>query len=431
MADYTFKLPDVGEGTAEAEIVAWHVAVGDRIEEDQPLVDVMTDKATVEMTTPVSGVVVSLHGEPGEMAPVGAPLAVIALESAGAAEHGARASSPPPPQGSKGGQEVVPPVSSRPSVERAKGRQDAGGAAPAPITPRVRDAKPLASPAVRRQAFEAGVALQFVPGSGPGGRIGREDLDAHLAAGMPTPVAGRAPPAWSEAVKEVKIIGLRRKIAEKMQDAKRRIPHFAYVEEVDVTELEALRVHLNATKSADQPRLTVLPFLICALTRTLPRYPQINARFDDDAGVVHLHEAVHMGIATQTAGGLVVPVVRHAEALDLWQLATEIARLAAATRDGKAKADELRGSTITLTSLGPLGGVVTTPVINHPEVAIIGPNKIVDRPMFREGAIVVRKMMNLSSSFDHRVVDGYDAAAFIQEVKAMLEHPATIFMDRP
>lgn len=235
--------------------------------------------------------------------------------------------------------------------------------------------------------------------------------------------------AKRDGVEDVRVIGLRRKIAEKMQDAKRRIPHFAYVEEIDVTEVESLRIHLNAARRADQPKLTLLPFLVRALVNVLPRYPQINALYDDDAGVVHRHAAVHVGIATQTTGGLIVPVVRHAEALDVWACAAEIARIAAATREGKASADELRGSTITITSLGPLGGVVTTPVINHPEVAIIGPNKIIDRPVVREGQIVVRKMMNLSSSFDHRVVDGYDAAAFIQDIKAMLEHPATLFMD--
>jgi 2-oxoisovalerate dehydrogenase E2 component (dihydrolipoyl transacylase) len=242
-----------------------------------------------------------------------------------------------------------------------------------------------------------------------------------------------APVATSKAtrdgVEDIRVIGLRRKIAEKMQDAKRRIPHFAYIEEIDVTEVEALRVHLNATRRPDQPKLTFLPFLVRALVNLLPRYPQINARFDDDAGVVHRHAAVHVGIATQTPGGLIVPVVRHAESLDIWDCAREIARVAAAARESKAAADELKGSTITVTSLGPLGGVATTPVINHPEVAIIGPNKIIDRPVVRDGQIVVRKMMNLSSSFDHRVVDGYDAAAFIQEIKGMLEHPATLFMD--
>jgi len=289
--------------------------------------------------------------------------------------------------------------------------------------------KPLASPAVRRRAHEMGVALQFVPGTGPAGRISDDDLAAFEASGA-TPTAARGP-ARREGVEEIKVIGLRRKIAEKMQDAKRRIPHFAYIEEIDVTELEALRVHLNATGPKDRQRLTLLPFVIAALVKALPRFPQINARFDDEAGVVHRHAAVHVGIATQTANGLIVPVVRHAEALDPWACAAEIARLAAATREGKAAADELKGSTITVTSLGPLGGVATTPVINHPEVAIIGPNKIIDRPVVRDGQIVVRKVMNLSSSFDHRVVDGYDAAAFIQVVKGLLEHPATLFLDPP
>ena len=301
-----------------------------------------------------------------------------------------------------------------------------GEKAHTPAVPRITDAKPLASPVVRQRAYELGIALQFVPGTGPEGRISLEDLEAYVE----TPAA---PIATGEAkrtgVEDVRVIGLRRKIAEKMQDAKRRIPHFAYVEEIDVTEVEALRVHLNATKRPEQPKLTFLPFLVRALVNVLPRYPQINARFDDDAGVVHRHEAVHVGIATQTPGGLIVPVVRHAETLDVWDCAREIARVAAATREGKAAADELKGSTITVTSLGPLGGVATTPVINHPEVAIIGPNKIMDRPVVRDGQIVVRKMMNLSSSFDHRVVDGYDAAAFIQEIKGMLEHPATLFMD--
>jgi 2-oxoisovalerate dehydrogenase E2 component (dihydrolipoyl transacylase) len=284
---------------------------------------------------------------------------------------------------------------------------------------------------VRQRADELRIDLAVVPGIGPAGRISQDDLSRFLAGGArpaPAPTSG---PVRREGVEQIKVIGLRRKIAEKMQDAKRRIPHFAYVEEVDVTELEDLRVHLNATKAADQPRLTLLPFFVRALTRVLPRYPQINARFDDDAGIIHRHEPVHMGIATQTPNGLIVPVLRHAEARDLWDCAAEIARLAQAARDGKATMEELSGSTITLTSLGPLGGITTTPIINHPEVAIIGPNKMVERPVVRHGQIVVRRMMNLSSSFDHRVVDGYDAAEFIQAVKALLEHPATLFIDRP
>lgn len=421
MARVAFKLPDVGEGTAEAEIVAWHVKVGDLVEEDAPLADVMTDKATIEITAPVTGRIVERNGEPGEMAAIGSVLAVFETDGAD-----------------------VPADKPQPAkVALAPTAMPAEAAKPAPASPAsaapIRDAfatrttpddRPLASPAVRKRAHELGVHLQYVAGSGPAGRIEHEDLDAYLArggAGARTPVAGAY--ARREGVEEIKVIGLRRRIAEKMQEAKRRIPHFAYVEEVDVTELEALRVHLNATKRADQPKLTVLPFMVRALVRVLPAFPQINATFDDEAGIVTRHRAVHCGIAAQTPNGLMVPVVRHAEAMDVWALAAEIARLGEAARSGKATKEELTGSSITITSLGPLGGVVTTPVINHPEVAIVGPNKIIERPVVRDGVIVVRKMMNISSSFDHRVVDGYDAADFIQRVKALLEHPATIFMD--
>ena len=409
MGRFLFKLPDLGEGTAEAEIVAWHVKVGDVIQEDAPLVDVMTEKATVEMTSPVGGTVIELHGAPGEMAPVGAAIAVFDVKGDGNA--GASAASPPKLR-----------TSTVADVE-----------APALVTvapaPRAHREKPQASPAVRRRAEDLGVKLSSVHGTGPANRITHEDLDAFIA-GESQPARGAGPAfAKRTAVEEVKVIGLRRAIARRMQEAKRRIPHFAYIEEVDMTELEDLRLHLNATRRADQPKLTVLPFLMRALVRVLPDYPQINARFDDEAGVLHRYSAVHVGVATQTANGLVAPVVKHAETLDIWASALEIARVAELARSGKGSKDDLSGSTITITSLGPLGGVATTPVINHPEVAIIGPNKIVERPVVREGHIAVRKMMNLSSSFDHRVVDGYDAAEFIQKVKAMLEHPATLFMD--
>lgn len=420
MGRYVFKLPDVGEGTAEAEIVAWHVAVGDVIEEDQNLVDVMTDKATVEMTSPVSGKVISLHGEPGQMAAVGSALVELEVEGAGnaagkaAPTQKAEAPTPAPIK------DKAPPAGAKPPETKVLSAL--------PSVPRTFGDKPLASPAVRQRARDLGIELQYVPGSGPAGRISHADLDAYVASGGSAPSA-RSAHAWRDGVEEIKIIGLRRKIAEKMQDSKRRIPHYAYVEEIDMTELEELRAHLNKTNRADQPKLNVLPFLIRALVRILPDYPQINARFDDDAGVVHRHAAVHAGIATQTANGLIVPVVRHAEARDVWDLANEIARIAQLTREGKASRDDLSGSTITITSLGALGGVATTPVINHPEVAIIGPNAIIERPVVRNGQIVVRRMMNLSSSFDHRVVDGFDAAEFIQHVKAMLEHPATLFME--
>lgn len=429
MGRFVFKLPDVGEGTAEAEIVAWHVAVGDTIKEDQHLVDVMTDKATVEMTSPVAGKVVELHGEPGSMHPVGAPIVIFEVEGAGnekeaktngaaAAAKTAKTAPPPPPKL----EEKKPAPKLEPVVAKP---------APAPVapaTPRKFGDKPLASPAVRQRAAELGVHLQYIHGTGPAGRISHADLDAYIAKGAPAarPATGLA---QRDGVDEIKVIGLRRKIAEKMQDAKRRIPHFAYVEEIDMTELEALRAHMNKTKRADQPKLTLLPFLMRALCRVLPEFPQINARFDDEAGVVHRYKPVHIGVATQTPNGLIVPVVHHAEAMDLWQAAAEVARVSTAARENKATKDELSGSTITITSLGPIGGVVTTPVINHPEVGIIGPNAIIDRPVVRDGAITVRKMMNLSSSFDHRVVDGYDAAMFIQRIKALLEHPAMMFMD--
>jgi 2-oxoisovalerate dehydrogenase E2 component (dihydrolipoyl transacylase) len=282
---------------------------------------------------------------------------------------------------------------------------------------------------VRQRAEELGIGLQYVTGSGPAGRITHEDLDQYIAGGGQAVSAKASGYAKRDGIEDVKVIGLRRKIAEKMQDSKRRIPHYAYVDEVDMTELESLRAHLNRTKQKDQPKLTVLPFFMRALVKVLTDYPQINARFDDEAGIVHRYKPVHIGIATQTANGLIVPVVHHAEALDVWQSATEVARVSTAARENKATKDELSGSTITITSLGPLGGLVTTPVINHPEVAIVGPNAILDRPVVRDGQIVVRKMMNLSSSFDHRVVDGYDAAEFIQRIKALLEHPALLFME--
>jgi 2-oxoisovalerate dehydrogenase E2 component (dihydrolipoyl transacylase) len=441
MGRYVFKLPDVGEGTAEAEIVGWHVKAGDVVAEDQPLVDVMTDKATVEITSPVSGAILEIRGAPGDMAPVGGPLVVLEVEGAGneAASGAPAAAAPAPAPAPK-----AAPVEAEPAPAKKVEAPVARTTEPRLPTPsnvavrpafatRVADERPLASPAVRRRARELGIELQFVPGSGPGGRIEHADLDLFIASEGATALAprGGAGPRFArrEAVEEVKVIGLRRKIAEKMQEAKRRIPHFMYAEEVDMTELEALRIYMNATKRPDQPKLTVLPFLVRALVKVLPQHPQINAVYDDDAGVLYRHAAVHCGIATQTPSGLMVPVVRHAEALDVWACATEIARVSSAAKGGKAAREELSGSTITITSLGPLGGVTHTPVINHPEVAIVGPNKIIERPVVQNGQVVVRKMMNISSSFDHRIVDGYDAAEFIQKIKGLLEHPAVLFVD--
>jgi 2-oxoisovalerate dehydrogenase E2 component (dihydrolipoyl transacylase) len=413
MGRYVFKLPDVGEGTTEAEIVAWHVKVGDTVKQEQDLVDVMTDKATVEMTSPVAGKIVAVHGELGEKAAVGAPLVELEVESAENVPVNGKSA----------------PAATAEAEPVAKSEPVAESKEPAPPTPvgpvPSASERPLASPAVRQRARALGVELRSVPGSGPEGRITHADLDAFVTGGQRASLRA----ALRDGVEEVKVIGLRRKIAEKMQEAKRRIPHFTYVDEVDMTELESLRAHLNATRRADRPKLNVLPFLMRALAHALPEFPQINALFDDEAGVVRRHEAIHVGIATQTQNGLLVPVVRHAESRDLWDCAQEIARVAAAARDNKAAKEELSGSTITISSLGALGGLVATPVINHPEVAIVAPNAIVERPVVRDGRIVARKMMNLSSSFDHRVIDGHDAARFIQRLKALLEHPAMLFMD--
>jgi 2-oxoisovalerate dehydrogenase E2 component (dihydrolipoyl transacylase) len=444
MGRYVFKLPDVGEGTAEAEISGWHVAVGDRIEEDQPLVDVTTDKAIVEIPAPVSGKVISLHGAVGDMVAVGSDLVVLEVEGGGDAEI-AETPRPAEVQSAKA-PELKPaaelaasaPTKPKPASVPAA-RPAVADEAPAlrlvtsdtrsAIATRTPGEKPIAPPAVRRRAREMGVQLQFVPGSGPGGRITHADLDAYVAGGGPISGSTRRATLPKQGIEEQKVIGIRRKIAERMQDAKRRIPHFSYVEEVDMTALEALRLHLNAKYARERPKLTLLPFLMRALVRTLPAHPEINARFDDDNGVVRRYEAAHIGIATQTPNGLLVPVVRHAETRDLWDCATEVARLANSAREGKVAREELAGSTITITSLGAIGGVVTTPVINYPEVAIVGVNKLVERPVVVGAQIVVRKMMNLSCSFDHRVVDGWNAAEFVQKLKDFLEQPATLFID--
>ena len=428
---YVFKTPDLGEGTTQAEIVEWRVKIGDIVREDQPIADLMTDKATVEISSPVHGTIVALRGAPGETMAVGSELVVFDIAGDAPAEESAKSDTPapahaeaPPSVETKG---LPPPAA--PPIDRPKPSPTAQSA-PA-FAMRTPGEKPVASPAVRHRAAELGVALAFVPGSGPGGRILQDDLDAFVAAKGDTANNGAGAARRNDSVEEIKIIGLRRKIAERMQDAKRRIPHIAYVEELDVTALEDFREHLNARHAATRGKLSLLPFLMCAMVRSLAKFPQVNAHFDDAAGIVRRYSAVHIGVATQTPAGLVVPVVRYAEALDIWESAREIARLANAARDGKASRDELTGSTITISSLSALGGIVSTPVINSPEVAIVGVNKIVERPVVLRGQIVVRKMMNLSSSFDHRIIDGWDAASFIQEIKAGLEQPALLFMPEP
>lgn len=405
MGTYVFKLPDVGEGIAGAEIVVWHVDVGDTVDEDQPLVDVMTDKATVEIGSPVAGKILDRKGVAGDVAAVGDELVVIATEETAKL---------PIASGSGDAAQPKPSVPDKPST------------APARVGERAAR-KPLAAPAVRARAAALGLDLATMEGTGPNGQVRHEDLDAFLLrrdSGTPRPAI-----APREGIEEVRVIGLRRQIAQAMTEAKRRIPHFSYVEEVDVTELESLRTELNQRWKNVRPRLTLLPFLIRALVRALPGHPGVNAHYDDEAGVIHRHAAVHVGVATQTRRGLLVPVIRHAETRDLWNVVAEIARLTEAARAGKVAREQLSGSTITVSSLGPLGGIAATPIIKPPEVAIVAVNKIVERPVIRDGQIAIRRMMNLSSSFDHRVVDGFDAAAFIQSMRGYLETPAALFID--
>ncbi|WP_455885389.1 dihydrolipoamide acetyltransferase family protein [Pseudomonas spelaei] len=419
MGTHVIKMPDIGEGIAEVELSVWHVKVGDMVVEDQVLADVMTDKAMVDIPSPVHGKVISLGGEPGEVMAVGSILISIEVEGAGNAKD-AREAAPAPVK-------AAPVVAAKPAaVVESK---------PAPVvTPqapveRHADERPLASPAVRKHALDAGIQLRLVQGTGPAGRVLHEDLEAYLKQGAAKPSTAANPYAERNDEEQIPVIGMRRKIAQRMQDATRRAAHFSYVEEIDVTALDELRVHLNEKHGATRGKLTLLPFIVRAMVVALRDFPQINARYDDEAQVITRLGAVHVGVATQSDVGLMVPVVRHAEARSLWGNAQEIARLATAARTGKASRDELSGSTITLTSLGALGGIVSTPVLNLPEVAIVGVNRIVERPMVIKGQIVVRKMMNLSSSFDHRVVDGMDAAQFIQAIRGLLEQPASLFLE--
>ncbi len=421
MATHIIKMPDIGEGIAEVEVVAWHVKPGDDVKEDQALADVMTDKAAVEIPSPVTGKVIALHAKAGDVVAVGSEL--VRLDTDGPAGQAAGVA----PRETAAAPPALPPPAAQRGNGSAPRASNTARIADSPSSSSPADHKPLASPSVRRHARELGIELRDVSGSGPAGRIEHADVESYAAAAR-TPARARAEPAEHDETEEIPVIGLRRKIAQKMQESKRRIPHFAYVEEVDVTDLEKLRAFLNETRRADQPKLTMLPFIMRAVVRAVADYPQINARFDDDAGVITRYRAVHLGIATQTKSGLVVPVVKHAEKLDLWQSASEVSRLAGTARDGKATRDELSGSTITISSLGALGGIVSTPVINHPEVAIVGVNRIVERPMFVNAAVVARRLMNLSSSFDHRVVDGHDAAEFIQRVRRLLEVPAALFI---
>jgi 2-oxoisovalerate dehydrogenase E2 component (dihydrolipoyl transacylase) len=423
MARFEFRLPDIGEGIAEAEVVAWHVQVGDRVEEDQGVADMMTDKATVEMESPVSGIVVSLAGDVGDMIPIGSTLVVI--EVAGDTAVTTRALADAESLDDSATAPLLPQDDDQaPDLEEKPLQHFIPAPHPDAIPIKVPSPGPqaLASPAVRARAKDLGVDLTQVKAR-EGGRIRHADLDAFLSYGA---AQGYRSSGVTRADETIKVIGMRRRIAENMAASKRNIPHFTYVDEIDVTQLEDMRGDLNANRG-DRPKLTMLPLMIVAICKALPEFPMINARYDDEAGVVTRYGAVHLGMATQTDAGLMVPVIRDAQDKNVWQLATEIGRLADAARTGKARSDELSGSTLTITSLGPLGGIATTPVINRPEVAIIGPNKIVERPVIRDGEIVAAKLMNLSISCDHRVVDGFDAASYVQAVKKFLETPVLLF----
>ncbi|PCI32684.1 MAG: branched-chain alpha-keto acid dehydrogenase subunit E2 [Alphaproteobacteria bacterium] len=423
MGQYYYKLPDLGEGMVEAEIAEIHVKVGDMVTEDQMLIDMMTDKATVEMPSPVDGKILSIKGNPGDMIAVGSAMVIIEVEGAGNADD--EAATP------EAGAETAPEAKPEPTPVSPVKAAPVAVPTPAPVMAGTTSEKPLASPAVRRQALEADVDLSQVPGTGPAGRISHQDLEDFIAAGgrMAQALNVGAGRQKRTAIEEIPVIGIRRKIAARMELSKRTIPHYSYVEEIDVTEVEKLRVFLNENRNEDQPKLSILPFIMMATLKGMEKFPDCNSHYDPENSLVRKFAPVHLGIASQTPNGLMVPVVSHAETRDIWDMATEMMRVSAAARSGKAKREELSGSTVTITSLGRIGGIVTTPVINYPEVCIIGVNKIVARPMVMNGTdIQIRQMMNLSSSFDHRVVDGYVAAELIQFIKGALEQPATLFM---
>ena len=425
MGTYEFKLPDIGEGVVEGEVVEWMVSVGDTVKEDDPILSVMTDKATVEIPSPVDGKVTKMIGEPGDILPVGGVCIEFEVEGSG----NASASSEEPESVAEEVVETKPAKEAKPEPVVEKAPEPVAPAAP---VAKAAGTKALASPAVRQRAREANVDLQLVLGSGPGGRISHADLDRHIAGGAAgastfAPV-GASVKTKLTGTEDIKVIGLRRKIADSMMSSYSTIAHFSYFEEVDITALEELRQHLNSTRPEGAPKLTYLPFIMQALVKALRESPECNALFDDEANVVTRHQAIHLGIATQTDRGLYVPVVKHVESMDIWQSAAEMVRVTSATREGKASADDLSGSTFTITSLGRLGGLGATPIINKPEVGILGVHNAKERAVVRNGQIVVRRMMNLSSSWDHRVVDGHDGATLVQRVKTLLENPATIFM---
>lgn len=439
MGIYTINLPDVGEGIAEAELTEWNVSVGDDVAEDDVLGVVMTDKAAVEVPSTVAGKVVWLCGEPGDVLAIGSKFIQIEVEGEGNDKAAPAEKAAPADTAERSdtgsGDDAAPAAeaasdakpASAPAATKKADTQTAPSRQPVPHRPLASGEKPLASPAVRRRAQDAGIDLRLVGGSGPAGRILHEDLDAYVEYGPLTArQSGRVP---ATGTRDVKVVGMRRRIAEKMALSKSRIPHITIVEEIDMSALEDLRAQLNTLHGKSRGKLTVLPFIMRAIVLGVQAQPEMNAHYDDEGGVIHQHDAVHIGIAAQTPAGLTVPVARHVEARSLWESASEVGRLAEAAREGKASREELSGSTITITSLGPLGAIATTPIINHPEVAIVGINKMAVRPMWDGQAFQPRKMMNISCSFDHRVIDGWDAAVFVQKLKSLLETPALMFVE--
>lgn len=441
---YVFELPEIGEGVVEGEIVRWLVNPGDVVATDQPLCEIMTDKATVEISSPTSGRVVRLHGKPGDVIKVHTPL--VEFDLGGDVAVSPRAEAPkveapraetpkveapraaPPPSPPPAARAAPPPAPTKPAPTKpAPGEVHPAVAAKTPPPPGTRA---LASPAVRHAAREAGVDVNAVAGSGKGGRVTRADIEAAVA----HPEAVKAPPALSapaprEGDERVRIIGLRRKIAEKMVQAYRTAPHFTYVDEVDCTRLVALREELNLRAQARGVKLSYLPFILKALGVVLREFPTLNAVMDEEEFTLVIRRDINIGIATDTPAGLYVPVIRNVDQKSILELAAEVADVSARTRDNKTRLDELSGGTFTVTSVGNIGGRFATPILNHPEVAILGVNQIHDRPMAIDGQVVIRKMMYLSPSFDHRVIDGAVAARFVGALKAVLENPASLLLD--
>jgi pyruvate/2-oxoglutarate dehydrogenase complex dihydrolipoamide acyltransferase (E2) component len=427
---FVFELPEIGEGVVEGEIVKWLVQVGESVKVDQPLCEIMTDKATVEISSPRAGVVKALHGNEGDVVKVHAPLVEIDESGAGDGKPEAKPAEAKP---TKPEPKAAPPKAAAPPKPAPKAPPP-----PAPANGSNGHAEPmaaaaggktLATPAVRSHARSAGVAIETVAGSGKGGRVTHADIDAVVA----QPTALKAPPALpipsGAGDERIRIIGLRRKIAEKMVESYRTVPHFTYVDEIDATGLHDARANTKAIAERYGIKLTYIPFIMKALSVVFREFRTVNAVMDEKAFELVVRGEHNIGIATDTSAGLYVPVVKNVEQKSILELASEVEDLTQRTRDGKVALDELQGGTFTITSVGNIGGRFATPIINHPEVAILGVNQIHERPVVKDGQIVARRMMYLSPSFDHRVIDGAVAARFVSALKTVLEHPEALLLE--